>query len=160
MFWLVIISSWPWLKCVIISSWPWFKCIWIKLVYIIRPCHFFISKSLTTYWHSVYNQSCCGGINMWFSSCILSGFTKGMHCNMLILNNGRWGLYWLFQWHTNKEIKVLTLVSVYNKTATYLRHRIWYCFDNYFTYFVPVFKYCYSDSRNLWTVMRAGGLAP
>jgi hypothetical protein len=30
----------------------------------------------------------------------------------------------------------------------------------YFTYFVPVFKYCYSDSRNLWTVMRAGGLAP
>ena len=41
-----------------------------------------------------------------------------------------------------------------------IRHRIWYCFDNYFTYFVPVFKYCYSDSRNLWTVMRAGGLAP
>jgi len=26
--------------------------------------------------------------------------------------------------------------------------------------FIPVFKYCYSDSRNLWTVMRAGGLAP
>ena len=24
-----------------------------------------------------------------------------------------------------------------------------YCFDNYYTYFVPVFKYCYSDSRNL-----------
>ena len=23
------------------------------------------------------------------------------------------------------------------------------CFDNYFTYFVPVFKYCYHDSRNL-----------
>ena len=42
----------------------------------------------------------------------------------------------------------------------HLRHRIWYCFDNYFTYFVPVFKYCYSDSRNLWTVMRSGGLAP
>ena len=41
----------------------------------------------------------------------------------------------------------------------HLRHRIWYCFDNYFTYFVPVFKYCYSDSRNLWIVMRAGGLA-
>ena len=38
-------------------------------------------------------------------------------------------------------------------------HRIWYCFDNYLTYFVPVFKYCYSDSRSLWTVMRAGGLA-
>ena len=33
-------------------------------------------------------------------------------------------------------------------------------YGNYFTYFVPVFKYCYSDSRNLWTVMRAGGLAP
>ena len=41
----------------------------------------------------------------------------------------------------------------------HLRHRIWDCFDNYFTYFVPVFKYCYSDSRNLWTIMRAGGLA-
>ena len=27
-------------------------------------------------------------------------------------------------------------------------------------YYVPVFKYCYSDSRNLWTVMRTGGLAP
>jgi hypothetical protein len=23
---------------------------------------------------------------------------------------------------------------------------LWYCFDNYFTYFVPVFKYYYSDS--------------
>jgi hypothetical protein len=32
-------------------------------------------------------------------------------------------------------------------------------FPEYFTYFVPVFKYCYSDNRNLWTVMRAGGLA-
>jgi hypothetical protein len=42
----------------------------------------------------------------------------------------------------------------------HLRHRIWYCFDNYFTYFVPVFRYCYSDSRNLWTVMRTGGLVP
>ena len=32
--------------------------------------------------------------------------------------------------------------------------------NNYFTYFVPVFKYCYSDSRrNLCAVMRAGGLA-
>jgi hypothetical protein len=40
-----------------------------------------------------------------------------------------------------------------------LLYWIWYCFDNYFTYFVPVFKYCYSDSRNIWTVMRAGGLA-
>ena len=42
----------------------------------------------------------------------------------------------------------------------HLRHRIWYRVDNYYTYFVSVFKYCYSDSRNLWTVMRAGGLAP
>ena len=41
----------------------------------------------------------------------------------------------------------------------HLLHWIWYCFDNYFTYFVPVFKYYYSDSRNLWTVMKAGGLA-
>jgi hypothetical protein len=38
-------------------------------------------------------------------------------------------------------------------------HWIWYCFDNYFTYFFHVFKYCYSDSRRLWAVMRAGGLA-
>jgi hypothetical protein len=44
------------------------------------------------------------------------------------------------------------------KCFWHLRHRIWYCFDNYFTYFVPVFKYCYSDSRSLWTVMSAGGL--
>ena len=38
------------------------------------------------------------------------------------------------------------------KTFSIYLHRIWYCFDNYFTYFVPVFKYCYSDSRNRWTV--------
>ena len=31
---------------------------------------------------------------------------------------------------------------------------------NMFTYFVPVFTYCYSDSQYLWTVMRAGALAP
>jgi hypothetical protein len=36
-----------------------------------------------------------------------------------------------------------------NLPLSHLRHRILYCFDNYFTYFVPVFKYCYSDSRNL-----------
>ena len=55
------------------------------------------------------------------------------------------------------------LIRIWNMgyvLSWHLRHRIWYCFDNYFTYFVPVFKYCYSDSRNLWTVMRAGGLAP
>jgi hypothetical protein len=42
-------------------------------------------------------------------------------------------------------------------------------FDIYFTEFgtalttiLPIlfcYKYCYSDSRNLWTVMKAGGLA-
>ena len=42
----------------------------------------------------------------------------------------------------------------------HLRRRMWCCFDNCFTCFVPVFKCCCSDSRNLWTVMRAGGLAP
>jgi hypothetical protein len=45
---------------------------------------------------------------------------------------------------------------IYHHSTGFLNNR----FDNYFTYFVPVFKYCYSDSRNLWTVMRAGGLAP
>ena len=33
-----------------------------------------------------------------------------------------------------------------------------YCVDYYYTYFVP--KCCYSDNRNLLTVMEAGGLAP
>ena len=32
---------------------------------------------------------------------------------------------------------------------TFTFTEIWYCFGNYFTYFVPVFKYCYSDSRSL-----------
>jgi hypothetical protein len=31
--------------------------------------------------------------------------------------------------------------SITSKTSFgHLRHRIWYCFDNYFTYFVPVFS--------------------
>jgi hypothetical protein len=48
--------------------------------------------------------------------------------------------------------------GMYYFDLDYILH--FYGFDNYFTYFVPVFKYCYSDSRNLWTAMRAGGLAP
>jgi hypothetical protein len=28
--------------------------------------------------------------------------------------------------------------------------------NNYFPYFVPVFKYCYSDSRDLWTRNESG----
>jgi hypothetical protein len=51
------------------------------------------------------------------------------------------------------------VVNAFTIRNMYSFHWIWYCFDNYFTYFVPVFKYCYSDSRSLWTVMRAGGLA-
>jgi hypothetical protein len=44
-------------------------------------------------------------------------------------------------------------------------HWIWYCFDNFCTYFVPIlfqycYKYCYSDSRNFWVVVKAGGLEP
>jgi hypothetical protein len=27
-------------------------------------------------------------------------------------------------------------------------------------YLIHLLEYCYSDSRNLWTVMREGGLAP
>jgi hypothetical protein len=55
---------------------------------------------------------------------------------------------------------IFRFINVWRKSVfdIYI-HWIWYCFDNYFTYFVPVFKYCYSDSRSLWTVMRAGGLA-
>jgi hypothetical protein len=49
-----------------------------------------------------------------------------------------------------------TSLCVWRKSVWHLLHWIWYCFDDCFTYFVPVFKYCYSDSRNLWTVMRAG----
>jgi hypothetical protein len=57
-----------------------------------------------------------------------------------------------------KNVKNIFLSMCDVKMFLTLFHWIWYCFDNYFTYFVPVFKYCYSDSRNLWTVMRAGGL--
>ena len=59
-----------------------------------------------------------------------------------------------------KNVKNIVLINVWRKSVfdIYI-HCIWYCFDNYFTCFVPVFKYCYSDSRSLWTVMRAGGLA-
>ena len=58
-----------------------------------------------------------------------------------------------------KNVKNIFFINVWRKSVfdIYI-HWIWYCFDNYFTYFVPVFKYCYSDSRSLWTVMRAGGL--
>ena len=59
-----------------------------------------------------------------------------------------------------KNVENIFFINVWRKSVfgIYI-HWIWYCFDNYFTYFVPVFKYCYSDSRRLWTVMRAGGLA-
>ena len=48
-----------------------------------------------------------------------------------------------------KNVKNFLCQCVTSKYFGHLRHRIWYCFDNYFTYFVPVFKYYYSDSRNL-----------
>jgi hypothetical protein len=60
-----------------------------------------------------------------------------------------------------KNVKNIFFINVWRKSI----------FDIYFTeygtalttilpiLFLPVFKYCYSDSRNLWTVMRAGGLA-
>jgi hypothetical protein len=62
---------------------------------------------------------------------------------------------------------VISNYALMRFSSYHLNNSVWkknieqeYCFDNYFTYFVPVFKYCYSDSRNLWTVMRAGGLVP
>ena len=47
-----------------------------------------------------------------------------------------------------------------NHLNTLLQLRIWYCL----TTILPIlfqycYKYCYSDSRNLWAVMKAGGLA-
>jgi hypothetical protein len=59
-----------------------------------------------------------------------------------------------------KNVKNIFFINVWRKNIFEIYiHWISYCFDNYFTYFVPVFKYCYSDSRSLWTVMRDGGLA-
>jgi hypothetical protein len=52
--------------------------------------------------------------------------------------------------------RIIFFVNVWRKNNFYIYVTE---YDNYFTYFVPVFKYCYSDSRNLWTVMRTGGLA-
>ena len=61
----------------------------------------------------------------------------------------------------NKNVKAILFINVWRKTD----------FDLYFTEFgtaltttLPVlflycYKYCYSDSRNIWTVMKAGGLA-
>ena len=69
----------------------------------------------------------------------------------------------LVKMYKDKEVKNVNnfFVNVWRKNIfdIYVTEYGRYCFDNYFTYFVPVFKYCYSDSRNLWTVMRAGGLA-
>jgi hypothetical protein len=59
----------------------------------------------------------------------------------------------------NKNVKNIFFMNVWRKIV----------FDIYFTEFgtalttiLPIlfcYKYCYSDSRNLWTVMKAGGLA-
>jgi hypothetical protein len=61
----------------------------------------------------------------------------------------------------NKNVKKYFFVNVWRKSV----------FDIYFTEFgtalttiLPIlfqycYKYCYSDSQNLWTVMKAGGLA-
>jgi hypothetical protein len=61
----------------------------------------------------------------------------------------------------NTNVKNIFFINVWRKSV----------FDIYFTEFgtalttiLPIlflycYKYCYSDSRNLWTVMKAGGLA-
>ena len=52
--------------------------------------------------------------------------------------------------------KIFFFINVWRKSA----------FDIYFTEFgtalttiLPILLYCYNDSRNLWAVMKAGGLA-
>ena len=88
--------------------------------------------------------------------------------NMAITGNS---CFWLAEIKKTSPLKPLGQMNWNLVGSIYLRssikithfdiyiHWIWYCFGNYFTYFIPVFKYCYSDSRSLWTVMRAGGLA-
>ena len=61
----------------------------------------------------------------------------------------------------NKNVNDIFLINVWRKSV----------FDIYFTEFgtalttiwsilvLYCYTYCYSDSRNLWTVMKAGGLA-
>jgi hypothetical protein len=61
----------------------------------------------------------------------------------------------------NKNVKNIFFINVWRKIV----------FDIYFTEFgtalttiLPIlfqycYKYCYIDSRNLWAVMKAGGLA-
>jgi hypothetical protein len=61
----------------------------------------------------------------------------------------------------NTHVKHIFFINVWRKSV----------FDIYFTEFdtalttsLPIlfqycYKYCYSDSRNLWAVMKAGGLA-
>jgi hypothetical protein len=79
----------------------------------------------------VYNRFCRDGI--YFDKILVSGY------KLFKISQTFYPFYKicsiLFQWH--------------------LLHWIWYCFDDCFTYFVPVFKYCYSGSQKLWTVMRA-----
>jgi hypothetical protein len=126
--------------------------------------------------HPQFNWSQCCSISSFLCSVLLISvwpFSFGLYifCRSSIILIS-WNV--IFIWETGywtRAIKRFALFdllkSLYSDTNIlskkyfwHLRHRIWYCFDNYFTYFVPVFKYCYSDSRNLWTVMKAGGLAP
>ena len=46
-----------------------------------------------------------------------------------------------------KNVKNIFFINMWRESVfdIYI-HWIWYCFDNYLTYFVPVFKYCYSGS--------------
>ena len=61
----------------------------------------------------------------------------------------------------NKNVKNIFLIDVWRKIVFDI------CFTGFgsaLTTILPIlfqycYKYCYSDSRNLWAVMKAGGLA-
>ena len=111
-----------------------------------------------------YTYDCMNNTTSWNIWCIITAQTS-FHTEYFFFFKYFVKSYIRIFFCTKNKIRLVASFSglfIFNcrlKHFWHLRHRIWYCFDNYFTYFIPVFKYCYSDSRNLWTVMRAGGLA-
>jgi hypothetical protein len=92
---------------------------------------------------TLVSQSCF--IVLWKKMYMLFSNKICLAKNLNSLSWSVWGYFFINVWRKS-------IFDVYI-------HWIWYCFDNYFTYFVPVFKYCYRDSRRFWTIMRAGCLA-
>ena len=90
-------------------------------------------------------------------------FLTFISLNMVLL----WQLFYLYQ---VRVIMVFTVFRLLTDFVCLYTYEFWLSLCKIarssvilllplFTYVVPVFKYCYSHSRNLWTVMRAGGLA-